>query len=126
VDTFYKNKDVLYVNQHSRNNRQVIRVDEEFGREGDHHYAVWIAEDPANGDYFVALFNLDDEKREVTFRLLLEDLRGEFNVKNLWTGEDAGKAKGTFSQEIDPHGAGLYRFSRVPGASRAWVPVKDW
>lgn len=126
IDTFFKNKDVLYVNQHSRNNRQVIRVDDEFGKEGEPHYAVWIAEDPANGDYFVALFNMDEVKRDVTFELRMEDLSGEFNAQDLWSGQEAGKVEGTFTVELDPHGAGLYRLSRVPGSSRAWVPVKDW
>ena len=49
-----------------------------------------------------------------------------YTARDLWTGEDAGTAKGTFSRIIEPHGAGLYRFSRVPGSSTAWEPVKDW
>ncbi|MCW3788241.1 NPCBM/NEW2 domain-containing protein [Plebeiibacterium sediminum] len=42
------NKEVLYVNQHSENNKEL------YSKDG---MTVWTAEDPANGDMFVALFN---------------------------------------------------------------------
>ena len=126
IETFFKNDEVLYVNQHSTNNRQVIRVDSEFTDKADEHYAVWVAEDPANGDYFIALFNLSDKKKEVGFDFNMEEMRGAYTVRDLWDGEVIGKAELSFSREINPHGAGLYRFSRVPGSSDAWVPpVKE-
>ena len=126
IETFFKNDEVLYVNQHSTNNRQAIRVDSEFTDKVDEHYAVWVAEDPANGDYFIALFNLSDKKKEVGFDFNMEEMRGAYTVRDLWAGEDIGKAELSFSREINPHGAGLYRFSRVPGSSDAWVPpVKE-
>jgi alpha-galactosidase len=46
------NKDVLYVNQHSANGKQLFR-------EGDK--IAWSADDPKNGDKFVALFNAQDQ-----------------------------------------------------------------
>ena len=46
------NKDVLYVNQHSINGKQLFR-------EGD--LITWSADDPKNGDKFVALFNAQDQ-----------------------------------------------------------------
>jgi hypothetical protein len=43
------NKEVLYVNQHSTNNKQ---------HSNDSQWVVWTADDPANNDKFVAVFNL--------------------------------------------------------------------
>lgn len=42
------NRDVLYMHHYSANNRQLSRNDNEI---------IWAADDPANGDKFVALFN---------------------------------------------------------------------
>jgi hypothetical protein len=122
IETFFKNDEVLYVNQHSTKNRQVIRVDSEFTDTVADWHAVWIAEDPANGDYFVGLFNLSDEEKEVGFDFDMEDLRGAYTVRDLWAGKHDGDAERSFSRVLPPHGAGLYRLSRVEGSSEAWVP----
>ncbi len=47
------NKDVLYVNQHSSNGRQLFR---------DNDFIAWMADDPKTGDKFLALFNATDKK----------------------------------------------------------------
>ncbi|RDV29372.1 glycoside hydrolase family 27 protein [Alteromonas aestuariivivens] len=126
IETFFKNDEVLYVNQHSRNNRQIIRVDEETDKSGNvnKYYAAWIAEDPSNGDYFIALFNLGDEEKAVGFEFNMEDMRGAYKVRDLWNKADIGTAEQRFSRVLPAHGAGLYRFSRIPGSSEAWVPPK--
>ncbi|MFN8207243.1 MAG: NPCBM/NEW2 domain-containing protein [Bacteroidales bacterium] len=46
------NKDVLYVNKHSRNGRQLFRKDD---------LIAWTADDPATGDKFLAVFNAQDQ-----------------------------------------------------------------
>ena len=58
VDKFLLNKEVLYVNQNSTDNRQII-----------HHQgkAIWIAKDIESEDRFVGLFNLKDQKESITF-----------------------------------------------------------
>ena len=47
------NKEVLYVNQHSSNGRQLFRNDD---------LIAWVADDPGNGDKLLALFNAKDQK----------------------------------------------------------------
>lgn len=49
TDSLLTNRDVLYMHSHSINNRQVKNLDNQV---------MWSADDPANGDKFVALFNL--------------------------------------------------------------------
>jgi alpha-galactosidase len=46
------NKEVLYVNQYSRNNKQLFRKND---------LVAWTADDPKNGDKFLALFNIQDQ-----------------------------------------------------------------
>lgn len=48
TDSLLTNRDVLYMHHYSANNRQLSRVDNRI---------IWAADDPANGDKFVALFN---------------------------------------------------------------------
>lgn len=47
------NKDVLYVNQHSINGKQIFRENDLIG---------WTADDPKTGDKFLALFNAIDQE----------------------------------------------------------------
>ncbi len=48
TDSLLTNSDVLYMHHYSANNRQLSNVD---------NHIIWAADDPANGDKFVALFN---------------------------------------------------------------------
>ena len=48
TDSLLTNRDVLYMHHYSANNRQLSKRD---------NHIVWAADDPANGDKFVALFN---------------------------------------------------------------------
>lgn len=49
TDSLLTNREVLYMHHYSMNNREVSNQDNKV---------VWSADDPANGDKFVALFNL--------------------------------------------------------------------
>lgn len=49
TDSLLTNRDVLYMHHYSMNNREVTNQDNKV---------MWSADDPANGDKFVALFNL--------------------------------------------------------------------
>ncbi|HWS00470.1 MAG TPA: glycoside hydrolase family 88 protein, partial [Prolixibacteraceae bacterium] len=103
------NKEVLYVNQHSTENRQL------FSHEGK---IAWTATDPATGDIFLALFNTSDQEEEkgrddwrISVNLERLGMKGTCVVKDLWTGDNIGKFRGEFYQNIRPHAAGLYRIT---------------
>ena len=97
------NEEVLAVNQQSTGNRQITK---------NNRHAVWMAEDPASGDTYVALFNLLNEPAEICFDLEWEYLRGRYSVRDLWAGEDTGMTEGRLCCHLGPHGAGLYRLSK--------------
>jgi hypothetical protein len=107
-------KDVLEVNQHSINGKQLFR---------ENDLIAWTADDPKTGDKYLALFNASDQQPIVEGNVVPPDatpitvnfgqlgLTGTHTVKDLWTGEKLGKFTGEFSRTINRHGAGLYRIS---------------
>jgi hypothetical protein len=96
------NKDVLIVNQHSKNGKQLFR---------ENDLIAWTADDPKTGDKYLALFNISDsaDPAEITVRFDQLGLTGTHTVKDLWTGEKLGKFTDEFTETINRHGAGLYR-----------------
>ncbi len=100
--SFFKNREVIEVNQHSSHGRQIRRNDS---------YAVWLADAPTAGDKYLALFNLTNTRRNVSFHLAEEELRGRWGVRDLWTQRNLAGVEGDIAVELDPHGAALYRLS---------------
>jgi hypothetical protein len=108
TDSLLTNEDVLYMHHYSVNNRQVSRVDNEI---------VWSADDPATGDKFTALFNIDDADAPSRISLNLTELGYAPNqavrIRDLWTGAELGTFKNNeFAPAINRHGSGLYRLVR--------------
>jgi alpha-galactosidase len=99
---FLTNVDVLNVNQNSTDNRQVFK---------NENYAIWIAIEPGTKNKYVALFNLSEKERKVSFDLELENLRGKFKVKDLWKGTDKGLIDKSLESNIPPHGAAFFKLT---------------
>jgi alpha-galactosidase len=102
------NRDVLAVNQHSTDNRQL------FSRDG---HIAWVASVPDSRDKYLALFNTNSADpgasmgEEVSVSLDDVGLTGSVRVQDLWEHGDLGDRSGTFAVRIPPHGAGLYRLT---------------
>ena len=94
------NERVIAVNQNGANPRQIAR---------DDGHAVWVSENE-DGSVNVALFNLSDEAREVSFEFA-EIGWDEAAMDELWTGE--GMAGARVSAKIEPHGAELWHCERM-------------
>lgn len=96
------NSEVLYVNNHSAKNRELFRKDDVI---------AWTAEDPANGDLFLALFNTSDNPVPASVSVTFDQLglSKRHKIRDLWKGKDLGKFSGSFTHELPQHGAGLYR-----------------
>lgn len=97
------NRDVIAVNQASRENRPHFVAD---------GVRVWTAR-AANGDPYVALFNTGARPREIAVRLHQLGLSGKWRVQDLWSGRQDGRADGMLTRAIAAHGAGLYRLSEA-------------
>jgi alpha-galactosidase len=96
------NIDVMNVNQHSTNGKQLFRAND---------LIVWTADDPETGDKYLALFNTSDKSDAalISVKYVQLGLFGTHTITDLWKNENLGEFTGEFSRPINHHGAGLYR-----------------
>jgi hypothetical protein len=117
------NDEVLAVNQHSTNNRQLFNTN---------NTVAWVADMPGSKTKYVALFNPlplpvarrgrganaetntaaaapeDTMPREVSVKLAELGFNGPVKVRDLWNHKDIGTVTDTFTQKINSHGGALY------------------
>ena len=103
------NDELLAVDQHSQNNRQLSRKDD---------LVIWTADVPNSPDKYIALFNAHEIKKgetpapaEITVTLSDLNLTTPVTVHDLWTHQNLPNATSTFSATLLPHTAALYRLS---------------
>ena len=102
--SLFTNAEVLEVNQQSSGNHELFARGEQIG---------WVADATLRGVKYVALFNLADarpEKIRVSWAEI--GLEGSCSVRDLWLRKQVGRHSGSFSAEIPPHGAGLYKIKQ--------------
>ena len=102
-EKYLLNKEVIAVDQNSENNHEV------FNR---NNTRVWIADVPGTSDKYLALFNLDEKEKEVVFDFFWEKLKGNYQVRNLWTGEDEELAAGMIKRQLPSHGSTLLKLTK--------------
>jgi alpha-galactosidase len=100
------NDEVLAVDQHSSNNRQLFRHDGQM---------AWVADVPDSRDKYLAVFNLADKGSSsdngASVPVKLSDLgfNNPFQIRDLWHHQDLPQVSATFAPTIPWHSAGLYR-----------------
>jgi hypothetical protein len=100
------NDEVLAVDQHSSNNRQLFRNNGQM---------AWVADVPNSQDKYLAVFNLADKGSSpdngATVPVKLSDLgfSGSCQIHDLWQHQDLPPAQDSFAPVLPWHGAGLYR-----------------
>jgi hypothetical protein len=85
--------------QHSRN---------EKNGKGD---IIWVSN--GKGCKYVALFNTRDVEHKIKLdltQILMPDEK--YSVRDIWNDKDLGEFKNSFSAQIQPHGAGLYKITK--------------
>ena len=101
------NEEVIAVNQHSANNRQLFRTDDGL--------IAWVADIPNSASKYLAVFNTRDGKanEKATIPVTLADLglNGAVKARDLWQKNDLGTFRTNFSTEVPPHGACLFRLT---------------
>jgi hypothetical protein len=103
VKQLLTNKDVLDIDQHGINSRQLYRKE---------NAVVWVSQMPGTDSWNVAFFNLGDESQEISIDFSALGIKGNWQVKDLWQQTSAGGAKNSFKQRINPHGTALFRLSK--------------
>ncbi|MCG8697491.1 MAG: glycoside hydrolase family 27 protein [Bacteroidales bacterium] len=98
------NDRIIEVNQHSTNNKQVYSKN---GRK------VWLADVTGTEDKYVALFNTTEEPLSIFFSFELLNLRNNYRVTDLWTGEDLGIMDKEVRRLLPPHGSAMFKMEKV-------------
>ncbi len=122
------NDEVIAVNQHSTNNKQVSNQD---------NHIVWVADVPDSKDKYLAMFNAapapaprgrgrgrglpdtaattpaanpsETQPVEISVSLVDIGLSGKYAVRDLWAHKDLGIVTEKISATVNSHGAVLYR-----------------
>jgi alpha-galactosidase len=100
TEALYSNPEVIAVDQHSRDNRQLLRIGS---------LVVWKATPESGGGNYFAVFNLGDKAQEVSYSW--KDLglpEGSHAVRDLWERKDLGPAA-SLKTELAAHASRLYR-----------------
>ena len=116
------NDEVLAVNQHSENNRQLFRTNDQI---------AWIADVPDSADKYLAVFNTRDSNQNdpasatavVPVNLASLGFNGSVKVRDLWSGKKLDVPGAEFSPEVPAHGARLFRIL-VPETGRVINPSR--
>jgi len=103
------NDEVLAVNQHSKNNRQLFRTDDGL--------VAWIADAAKGSEKYVAFFNTRSapadapaESASVAVTFANAGLPNVVAIRDLWARKDLGVSETDFTTEVPAHGARLFRF----------------
>jgi len=102
------NDEVLAVNQHSANNRQLFQRDDFYG---------WLADAPNSADKYLALFNTrapstNETGAAISVKISELGFSGAVLARDLWLNKDLGSLTNELAPVIPAHGAGLYRISQ--------------
>ena len=100
--SFFNNGEVLAVNQHGENPRQLYKKDGKM---------IWYSHVQGSKDIYVAMFNLNDKNCDVDVSFASLGLKGSVTVRDLWKKQGAGQFKQGYHQQINSHGAALLRLS---------------
>ncbi|MGC4033045.1 MAG: hypothetical protein QM754_15175 [Tepidisphaeraceae bacterium] len=103
------NKEVIEIDQHSKNGHEVER-------DGDK--IVWLADAPTGADKYVAVFNVGSKPKDsteagkaMTVSLAKLGFGGRTRVRDLWKKQDEGVIEGELKAVVPWHGVKLVRLA---------------
>lgn len=90
------NSDVIAMNQHCINSREI--------RNGEHEI-IWTADHPETGSKYAALFNLRADKY-ATLQLVFSelDIVGKYRIRDIWNNKTLGVFDDAVEVDVPPHG----------------------
>jgi alpha-galactosidase len=104
------NKELLYINQNSSNNHQV----DNFTYSGmAKNNRIWIADETGTKNKYVALFNISDKEQDIRFELEWEEIRGKFQVRDIWKHADEEIITKDVLRKVPPHGAIVLKLTSI-------------
>lgn len=99
-EKLFTNDEVLAVNQHGENPKQLYKKDGSM---------VWVSNVQNSKDMYVGLFNISDSAHDVSIDFAALGFKGKVVVRDLWQKKDLGTFRKTYKQQINAHGAVLLK-----------------
>lgn len=100
--TLFTNDEVIAVNQHGENPRQVYK---------DKGSMVWASNVQGSKDVYIGLFNISDTAHAVQVNFAAIGLNGKVSVRDLWKKAAVGDFKKGYAQNLPPHASVLLRLT---------------
>jgi hypothetical protein len=100
----FNNPEVLVVNQHGENPKELYNKDGKM---------VWYSHVQGSKDIYVAFFNLGEAGNDVDIPFADLGLSGKVKVRDLWKKQDIGSFSNSYHQQVNKHGAALFRLSAI-------------
>jgi alpha-galactosidase len=97
------NEEVLAVNQHCENSREVMNENDEV---------IWLSDIPATDSKYIAVFNLSEEPRDIQVVFSRFNLGNKYEVRDLWDKKNIGVYENKLSVSVPVHGARLLKISK--------------
>jgi alpha-galactosidase len=105
TESLLTNKEIIAVDQHSSGNHPVIQTPDT---------ATWLASSDPTGDFYLAVFNMQDAKRRVQYSWSDLGLSGDrYAVRDLWEGKSLGNAT-NFHATLWAHGVAFWKLHPLP------------
>jgi len=100
----YNNGEVLSANQHGENPKEL------YNKDGK---TVWYSHVQGSKDIYVALFNIGEAANDIDISFADLGLTGKVKVRDLWKKQDVGSFSATYHQQVNKHGAAMFRLSAM-------------
>ncbi|MDB5088190.1 MAG: Alpha galactosidase [Mucilaginibacter sp.] len=100
--SLFNNAEVLAVNQQGENPRQLYQKDGKM---------IWYSHANGSKDVYVAMFNLSEQPVDIDFSFASVGLIGKITVRDLWKKQDVGAFRQSYHQQVNKHGAALFKLS---------------
>ncbi|WP_428329301.1 glycoside hydrolase family 27 protein [Mucilaginibacter sp.] len=98
----FNNSEVIAVNQQGEDPRELYKKDGNV---------VWYSHVQGRKDIYVAMFNLNEQASDVAVSFAALGLKGKVSVRDLWKKQDIGTFKQAYHQQVNKHGAALFKLS---------------
>jgi alpha-galactosidase len=99
TNSLITNTDMIRINQHSTNNKEISFVD---------GISVWTADDKDNPVKYMAVLNVNDSPKTVILPLEAAGVSGDVAIKNLWDKTDLVKTNEGYKLIVPAHGAAMF------------------
>ncbi|MCU0322010.1 MAG: glycoside hydrolase family 27 protein [Chitinophagaceae bacterium] len=104
------NKELIYINQNTTNNHQ---VDNFIYSGSSKNNRIWIADEAGTQNKYLCFFNLSDKEQNITMNLEWEEIRGRFQIRDIWKHSNEEITDGEITRKVPAHGSVVLKLTKI-------------